>query len=455
MNENTQSKSKAYKTALIALSIITILAILAAVYQYSIAFKYKKSITHSYNRSLSELTDSVHEIGYSLEKGMLITSSPQVVRLSNEINRSANNAIANLGQLPLSGVQSDNTKKFLTQVGSYFNSLAVQVSAGRTLTASDYSQIKNLAKYCSTLSDSFGKIQSSFYSGKLTIERLKSESNKQKDSKYLDEFISSAEENFVDYPALVYDGPFSSHIDTIENSTLQNLPEVSEKDAKNVVIKFLANDKYIIKSTGEKKGKLPSYTFAVYSDNSKAKNYITIDVTKRGGKISWFLNNYSPKDTKISVEKAMANANSFLISKGYDNMKQSYYDCRSNIATINYAYTQNGVIMYPDLVKVKIAMDTGECIGLEASGFLMNNKTRSLPKVLLSEAEARAQISSLLDIDAIQLAVIPTDSRSELLCYELKGHVENKHFLVYINAATGVEEKVMVLLESKNGILTM
>ncbi len=449
-----QLSKKRLHSIIAILSILALLGITSAIYQSVMAVRYRRTINNGYSRSLSELTDSVRDIEFSLEKGMLVTSPAQVVRLSNEINRSANAAMANLGQLPLSQIQLDNTERFLSQVGDYSNSLAMKVSAGTPLTEEDYAQFKKLAEYCDTLYSGLEKMQSSLYKGNLTMQRLKNESVKE-NTQYLDDLMTKSEEDFVNYPSLIYDGPFSSHIDTIEYSVLENEREVSQEEAKEIVRKFVSKDNFIIKELGKKEGKLPSYTFEIYPEDSKDTNYTTMDVSRKGGKISWFLNNYSPKSSEISVETAIEKAKSFLNSCGYTNMQENYYECRSNIATVNFASVQDGIVMYPDLIKVKIAMDTGDCIGMETSGYLMNNKIRSTSPFIISEEEAKNKITSLLNIDSVKKTYIPTDSMSELPCYELKGHVDDKKFLVYINATTGIQEKVLVLIESENGVLTI
>lgn len=436
------------------LGFLSAISITSAVYQYNRASGYKSVINHSYSRNLSELTDSVSDIEFSLEKGLLINSPAQMVRLSNEINRYSNSAMSNLGQLPLTGTETDNTEKFLSQVGDFSNSLAMKLAAGGEITSEDYQSLKNLAEYSKKLSENFREMQGTFLEGKLSVERLKNQSA-DKNGKFLDDMVSATEEDFVNYPALVYDGPFSAHIDTIEFSALKGLPQVSSGRAKEILRDFIGNSNYIIRGKGEKEGKLPSYVFEVYSDNSRDKNYITAEVTKQGGRLSWFLNNYNPSETKLSVEEATEKAKNFLSSHGYYNMSESYYDCRGNIATINFAFEQNGIIMYPDLIKVKIAMDSGECIGFEAGGFLLNNKDRSGLTPAITAEQARNTVSDLAEIDSVRLAVIPTDFMTEILCYELKGHIEDKNYLVYVNATTGIQEKVMILLESENGILTI
>jgi len=47
-------------------------------------------------------------------------------------------------------------------------------------------------------------------------------------------------------------------------------------------------------------------------------------------------------------------------------MKETYYLNENGIITINYAYNQDDVIMYPDLIKVKVALDDGALFSVVA-----------------------------------------------------------------------------------------
>ena len=51
--------------------------------------------------------------------------------------------------------------------------------------------------------------------------------------------------------------------------------------------------------------------------------------------------------------------------------------------------------------------------------------------------------------------MIPKDDKTEKYCYEFKGVVENRNFLVYINVETGEEEEILVILETEGGTLTI
>ena len=106
--------------------------------------------------------------------------------------------------------------------------------------------------------------------------------------------------------------------------------------------------------------------------------------------------------------------------------------------------------MYPDLVKVKVALDDGEICGVEAGGYLFNHTTRDNITPSISESVAKKTINYKIDIISSDIAVIPTEYNSEILTYEFKGKIDDREFLIYINANTGVEEKVLLIIDSKN-----
>ena len=53
------------------------------------------------------------------------------------------------------------------------------------------------------------------------------------------------------------------------------------------------------------------------------------------------------------------------------------------------------------------------------------------------------------------MAIIPTEWKTEILCYEFKGKVDEREFLVYINVETGKEEDILVILDTPGGTLTV
>ena len=160
-------------------------------------------------------------------------------------------------------------------------------------------------------------------------------------------------------------------------------------------------------------------------------------------------------EVKIYDNDAIEKGKTFLDKLGYKNMKETYSLRQSNIVTINYAFEENDILMYPDLIKVKVALDNGDILGVEAFGYLnVHTKRNDLVPGITSE-KAKEKLNKDLQIENERLAVIPLNNDKEVFCYEFKGKLEDREFLVYINAKTGEEEEILILLETEGGTLTI
>ena len=434
-------------------SLLLALIIAAGIFQFTHAKNLQMHLDNTYNRAFLELSESVHEVGVSLEKDLLVSEPRQMVYLSNEINRKTEIAKASIGQLPIENTSLDNLSRFLSQVGDYTNMLAMKSIEGEVMTEQDHQTVTELIEYARSFDEEIRVMQNQFFSGDLHFgkdEATKVSAN----AVSLGTSLAEVEKQFANYPVLVYDGPFSTHLETKEPAMLMDQEEISMDHAKEIVKQFLGEDAQYIESVGEKGGNLAAYSFNAYPDYRRKESYIAIDVTKRGGFISNTLYTRPIGMRNISAEQALASAAEYLSTHGFENMRESYYDVNESIATINFAYVQDDVTMYTDLIKVKIAMDNGECLGIEAKGYLLNHTMRDIPEVQFSLDEVMEKVNPNLAVSADELCIIPSQSMEELFCYELRGVSRDRNFLVYVNALTGKEEKIMMLIESEDGILS-
>lgn len=124
-----------------------------------------------------------------------------------------------------------------------------------------------------------------------------------------------------------------------------------------------------------------------------------------------------------------------------------------NVYTINFAFTQDNVIVYGDLIKVRVCAETGKVIGYEASGYYTNHTDRVIDKAEITEADATKKVSSNIEIDTIRLAVVPFGKESERLCYEFSGTYDGDIYYVYIDASTGRQVELFKVIEDSEGSL--
>ncbi|NLY19199.1 MAG: germination protein YpeB, partial [Clostridiaceae bacterium] len=232
---------------------------------------------------------------------------------------------------------------------------------------------------------------------------------------------------------------------------------ISVEEAQKKLTEFFGADRVAsVEHVGDiQTDTLPAYNFRIKFRDRPEDEFATADITKKGGHVIWMLYNRNVDQETLDVEKAKKAGLEFLQSRGYKNMKDTYYIKEDSTAAINYAYEQDGVVVYPDLIKVKIALDTGEVVGFESKGYIMNHTKREIPQPGISEESARTKVLAKADINAVGMAIIPTKFGTEIFCYEIKGKLNDKDFIVYINALTGKEEQVLIIINTPEGILTL
>ena len=260
------------------------------------------------------------------------------------------------------------------------------------------------------------------------------------------------EQNFHEYVGLIYDGAFSEHITSTEKKGLTG-EDIVEETAKQKAQEFIGKENIKeIKSNGfVENGEIPVYRFEMVTNENQT---IGISISKKGGHVVYINYNRDVKEEKISPEEAIEIGKKYLQQKGFGSMQETYYLKEDGFITVNYAYVQENVIMYPDLIKVKIALDDGEIIGLESTGYLNCHYERKIPENKISIEEARKSLTNKIQITSEKLAVIPTEWNTEVFCYEFKGKIDNIDFIAYINAETGEEEDILIVTNTPNGTLT-
>ena len=317
-------------------------------------------------------------------------------------------------------------------------------------------QIDSLSDYADKLQQSIASLNEELNAGRLywnEIAKKGTDTFKQVSSEEGGNAFHEISKTFQDYPGLIYDGPFSEHITDIKPVGITGM-EIDNTKAETIVKKFIGEDKIqsVDSITESTQSNIPSIDISLKLTNDSTAY---MSVSKIGGHPIYMMNNRGTSGKSITIDDAMKKASEFLEKNNYKNMKSTYYMDENNVATINFAYTQNNVTIYPDLIKVQVAMDNGEIVGFESAGYLFSHTQRNLPEPKISQDEARSKLNTKLDIVNSGLAVIPTDVKTEVLVYEFKGKVDDREFIVYINAETGNEEDILIILHTPNGILTI
>lgn len=417
-------------------------------------FKRQKNLVQDeYNKSMYLAVSYINNVEVDLAK-LLVTSTPKMSAVTlADIWKQANLAKECLEQIPVGQNSMANASKYLTQVSDFSYTLMKQNISDIKLTEEEYEKLKHIYEDSSKLSSKMSDIYDDLNAGRIKWDELEKIGNEKLPDNDISNSISEVGKTFQNYEGLIYDGAFSDHLLSSEPKFLLQ-KEISEDDAKKYIEEVILNDEKIekIEFKGESNGKIGLYNFDVTLDSKQKR---TISITKNDCKLYLMIGDKKVKEQNISVDEAKKRGMEFLNKLGIDNMIETYYQRTENMIVINYAATQDGVILYPDLIKVKISLDDGKVYGVEAAGYIFNHTTRNNLKPSISQEKAKSILNSSLEIISSDMALIPTESNSEILTYEFKGKIDNREFLIYINADNAREEKVLLVIDNKNGVLTM
>ena len=445
--ENQVSRRGKIRVRLYA-SVLILVLFSAFVINAQKASELSRQLNADAERSLSTLEACMSSINTNLTKGLYANTTPMLSSMAISLTRDAASAKNSLSALPLSDTQLDNMLKFLSQVGAFVSTLDRKLSLGEPITSEERNQLKQLIDISQKLLSELDTITQGVEDGSVSFKQAGSTLQKSADqSVQIDSAFGDAEQTITDYPTLIYDGPFSDHILNQSPKTLEGKSDISKEKALEIASDFIGIDKSTLRFDSETNGVIETYNFFVDS--------INISVCKKGGAVLYLLGSSSAGESVISPEQAVENAKNFLSAKGYENMKESYYSTQDGICTINFAYENEGVICYPDLIKLSVSLETGNIISFDARGYIMNHTDRPPVQSKISADEAKMSVSDYLTVMSSRLAVIPTDYKTEKTAYEFHCKTpDEQEVLVYIDVLTAKEDDILLLLYSDGGILT-
>ncbi len=423
----------------------------SAVLNMNSSEQYRRSFEQNMTRNVEDLSAEIDNIKNTLYKGMYAGTPEMMTQLSSKLWSDASTAKSSLAQLPISELHLENTYKFLSQVGNFSKSLAKRYSDGEALSKDDRKSLKTLSEYADRLAENMWNVEKRINSGELSFEKAVTEvqgAENNEEPSYITEGFTDFEEGYDNYPTLIYDGPFSDHILEKEPEMLKGTTEVTLSDALKKAEKACGTTGLTHSDSNDEQGKMPSYIFT--------KDSTTIAITKYGGYLSYMLGDRKVSTRSLTALESVGKAKEYLTMLGINHITDTYYEISGNVCTVNFAGTENDIIMYTDLIKVSVAMDNGDILSFDGRGYITNHKKRNLSEPKITAEQARKKISTELTVTDTSIAVVPSAGTNELFCYEFHcTSPDGRQMLIYINADTGREEQILLLEISENGTLTV
>lgn len=416
-----------------------------------------------YQRELYDLIGNVQNLESDLSKVRVTSSVQQTSLLFGDIWRQAGSAEDRINSLPISHSAISKTSKFLSQVSDFSYALVKGVNNGKKLSDDDFKSLESLRNNAAYLRNVLIRLEGDIGEGKIMWSEITSQGRRilgKAQTNIIDSKFASVDKVMQGQPTLIYDGPYSENVLNIKPKVLAE-KQITPEEAKKRVAQLIGSEKIAEMGSYSAKGdgKIPAYPFYVRLKGRDKSTPINIDVSKNGGHIVYMLDTRGVGQPRIGVKEAIDKGLAFLSSHDYADMIPSFSQKYDNMLVVNYVSTQksgsSNVVVYPDSVKLKIALDNGEILGLEADKYLVCHSERNIPSARISLDKARAQASPKIVVENARLVIIPLLSSREVFCYEFIGNTGGTKYAVYINAENGGEENILQIIDTPEGELAL
>ncbi len=428
-----------------------LLAAIAVVVTYIAIFitkinDYKTQIEYSYSMNLNELDGSLNNISIALQKAVYASSATQLSTIATELCTESTVAKNSLSQLPYSGQTLNNVNKFLSQVGDYTLFLSKKVIQGSEVTDSEREQLHNMSQTAQKISQSVDEVRIQYDKNGVWNQNLNENIENSVDADF-NVNMTELEEMLADYPSLVYDGPFSDHMLNGKFKMLENKESITVEAAREKAAEIFNVDIEKLMNYTETDGNIDCYNF----DSEE----MSISVTKLGGFVVYMRKYHEIGEHKISYDDAVKKALEYINSNSDGKFVATYYFADEGVCTVNLAYKEGATVCYPDLIKIGVALDTGEVVMLEAASYIANHYTRTISTPEYTAADAKQVLSKALTVESVKRAIIPISGNVEKHCYEFTCRgINDEELLIYVNVKNLEEEKILLLLKTDGGTLT-
>ena len=449
-DKKTKSKSNAQKAIpwliIAVVSLVVILTCtLIAYYQVYKSGKQNANILEGvYTSSYYSMVDNVNNLSVDISKYSTLSTNKAKVATMQDMMVDCNYILAGLSVLPINEENVVAATKFFNQVNGLCEAYSNQLNSG-----------KNLTQEQELMFDRIG----------LVVGRIKANFNEQNMGMYDTNFnfvdasifdktgmnelswgIGNLTSDSIEYPSMIFDGPFSQALETTSTYGLGN-KEVSQEEAQKYLTEnvYKNRDNVEISFVQKTEGDIETYEFDV---KIEGKNF-DAQVSKIGGLLMTISGYAEGGDSIMKAEQAVEMAKTFANNIGFENMESVWQEVNQNVAYINLVSVKDGVLQYPDMVKVKVDLTSQEIIGFEALNYAKNHRERNL-EFNATEKEAEELLGFDYEVLKTSKALIRLDNGKEVACYEFICERIDGTFFYYIDANQLEIVKTMKLVTIKD-----
>ncbi|MBE5803941.1 MAG: hypothetical protein E7316_05455 [Clostridiales bacterium] len=403
---------KKYFFAAIAAGLAFVLAGLL-LYQSSRITTLESTVEDVYLSALHQSAEEMDELTLHMEKALLTTDPVHAVTLLHTVGQTADSVRQHLSFLPVEHQTLAPALLFANQLSDYAGELLPRLVEQGALNSGERVRLEQLLALCSQLGSQLAMADAT-----------------------------------GDLSALHLEMPIAASAPVQAKGLPQG--EITQEEALSIARSFVGDNRVIsVKTAPGTSGSLAAYGVTVETPDVQ----LNLEVTRQGGKVLWMMPETASFPVAQSPQTCREAAAAFLEWQGFPFMEPVYHEVYDGLCVISLTPVQEEVLLYPDLIRVQVRMDTAEVVGVETHNYWLNHVRRELPVPSLTAEQARSPVDGHAQVLSSRLCLIPSGD-TETLCYELSVSHEGENYLIYIDARSGHEVELLKTIPLENGVRT-
>ncbi|WP_188206034.1 germination protein YpeB [Alkalibacillus aidingensis] len=404
---------------------------------------------NNYQRAFHDLSYRVDLLNEKIDTVLAMNTPDRLSPQMTDIWKITSEAQADVAQLPLTLLPFNKTEEFLSNIGDFAYEVAIRGLDDDPLDDEEMEVLRELSEQSDEVRSDLRSVQHQVLNDGLRWMDVEVElaTNEPRDNSIIDG-MQTIEKNAESYDVFNETAGLTVTPDEQDEIQLEGEDHTEEEVSQKIREFFELDDnvELTITETGEG-ADLPM--FNVSFDTEELHGYA--EVTKQGGHVLSYLLSRDLEENEIGLHEGMNQAQELLDDLDFDDLdvvESIQYD---KVGVYEFVHKEDDILYYPDGIQVKVALDTGEIIGLTARDYVLNQETRTDLdfEASLTPEEAKEEVNPNLEIYEERLTVIENDLGEEVLTYEIIGTIDSTTYRVFINADTGFEERVERLKQSE------
>ncbi len=441
------------------LSVALLISLGWGFYQYHQAGECRLIAENNYHRALNDFASHLDQLETDLAKENVASSPSQKIFYLSQVSGNSDAALKDFAQIPAEQTGLSYTGQFLAQAGDFSRTLAQRVAGGGKISAEEEKTLRDMHERLISVNE---KVQDLivrmnteniawtdptpllgkwFGFGTTQVAEAAADGS-EAPAKSVRSGLDQLDAGLQKLPPFSYTGEYAVH----EVPKPLGLPSgnVTKEQAQVNARDFLSKAGYpdvTPEFAGDTQGDFGGYAW------KHEEAYL--EVSHQGGVVIFYRDQRSIETRTMNKEEAANKAKVVLQALDWNLTLTSSEDFGAYVQ-LDFVAEKDGVRIYPDKVRLMIALDNGQLVGFDAVPYYAFHHSRTYPAKITPEQAVRA-LRPDFRVSEKRMAVVTKSGNQEVYCYEFRGQYQGEEYLIYLNAATGAEEKIQRILKTPRG----